>query len=628
MKNRIFAILVVILMCFSMITPVFAAQTDTQTTTEWTQSTIQGPTYDITYWHPVGYPKIAFANLSGSSNEANYYFLFYNDDITWVNFPGIYENGTGIAITKGFSGMGATSKQNALNNANNLLFGNYDRENLNVISKTSTDGTDLKWSNYTNISTYTIFTSEDLEKFESHYVDWYFSTYGFYPPLAGSTPTEDVGFMNGQYYAIFSQEAIGGDDIEDGNGRYRYQGYVDTVAPQDLKLTTMHEIDGEKRGLVYVVISSDTKGDLIGFGSLADEGIFDWLTGALTKVGLWLDIGDLQRNNYDLTQGYIFYNKNNNVNRYYFSTIQDACKFVLYGTAGAEPLYSEFGQTDYGYGYISCEFSNYDMNGHPAKTIPMEQYPMGRQEIILAQHDVKGEGRKFVYIDLNYYSRVSMVDPDYNLIINNEYMLPNYASYIQEKEDFNPKDKLLYKVDETYKIGRTTTFPLYYAGMEDDTGTWDIIYSTYSIFIVKEGQIIDGDEFPPVIENWTNEDGQHAIKNNISGEVYVDGNPNPYTDPDGDGIYHDKDGNEWNPNDGWTNEILDWQQTINKYQDNFEKLADLIEDFTGFINSSTEQVGEITDLLNAVMLSFPSIFRTLILFSFMALIFGRIIRRK
>lgn len=267
------------------------------------------------------------------------------------------------------------------------------------------------------------------------------------------------------------------------------------------------------------------------------------------------------------------------------------------------------------------------MTGYSKKVIPMEQYPMGRQTIVLAQHDVQGVGKKHVYIELNYYSRVSMLDSDMNLIINNEYMLPEYFVYVQENESFdNAKDKSIYTKTDTYNVSRTTTFPIFNSKTIDPTGTWDVIHSTYDYFQIKQGQILDGDEHPPVLQVGNDGKGNTIVYNTDTNVVYKNGETDPYIYNPDTGKYENSKGETVDLND-YTFATLEWQNTIKDYQDSFENLAELIEDFTGFINSSTEQVGEITGLLNAVMMSFPSIFRTLILMSFMALIFGRIIKR-
>lgn len=640
MKNRIMAILVIVLMCFSMITPVFAISTESG------MDKIDGKIYKISYWHPAEYTDPVIVRVSDTS-----WFLYYMspDDPFLLNTGGYSSSAkpciryafnsldklntqlfTGEMTHTGVTNFGGNGDLHGITNRFYMSKKEVSELSINDVIGASS----WQWETVITKAQYTVNGVSQYRSLETHYADWYYGINGFYPPLAGANTDENVEFMKGEYYAILSQEAMisSGAMNPDGSLNFAANGFVDTVVMKELPLKTTYEIDGVTKGLVYVLITTNKPtGDVIGSSSLSDQNIWQWLISAFSKVGMWLNMSDIERNNYEFIDGYMFYNSKGPINRYYFNTIQDACKFVLYGTAGAEPLYYEIEQTDYGYGYVDVEYNNYDMNMHPKKTIPMEQFPMGRQEIILKQHGAPEPGKEYVYIDLNYYSRVSMIDSEYNLIINNEYMLPKYYTATQKGSEFDARDKSNYKYDSTYEIPRTQTFKLYHQGLEDATGTWDVVYSTYSLFEVKQGQILDGDEHPPVIQIWKDKDGNIATQNTASGEVYIEGNPNPYTDPDGDGIYHDKDGNEWNPNDpdkGWTNEILDWQATIKDYQDSIENLAELIEDFTGFINSSTEQIGEITGLLNAVMLSIPSIFRTLILMSFMALIFGRIIQRK
>lgn len=632
MKNRIFAVLVIILMCFSMITPVFAATTTTYKGTElvWESTVYNGDVYQIKYFHPQGYDKVYIVNHSGSANIKNWNFIYYNDS---TKFGTKYQITGGSVIQATFSGRSYASPTFAQLEANtkSLLFNENDADyrTKNFALKTANDGETLNLIGGVPNPTGPLVIEVGTPEFENWYADWYYELNGFYPPLAGANTEDESKFMNGQYYAIFSQEAyVSGVATDENDQVISAYGYVDTVAPKrDIPLKTTYQIDDEYKGLLYVVVSSDTQGDLCGFEQFAMDGFIGTFVEIFTRFSLWTGIGDVERNNYNFIDGLIFYNNNNNVNRYYFTTIQDACKFVLYGTAGAEPVYEEIGQTDYGYGYISCEYNNYDMTGYSKKVIPMEQYPMGRQTIVLTQHDVQGVGKKYVYIELNYYSRVSMLDSDMNLIINNEYMLPEYFVYVQENELLdNATDKTLYTKTDVYDVSRTTTFPIYNSKTIDPKGTWDVVYSTYDYFQIKQGQILDGDEHPPVLQVGNDDKGNKVVYNTDTNVVYKNGETDPYIYNPDTGKYENSKGETVDLND-YTFATLEWQNTIKDYQDSFENLAELIEDFTGFINSSTEQVGEITGLLNAVMMSFPSIFRTLILMSFMALIFGRIIKR-
>lgn len=651
-KQRILAILIVFIICFSIISPITVHAVVNYTSTgtkmkpdEWRLGTFNGPTYKIEYYYPV-YNGVEFK-----------YFIFSNSvlpNVTYFTENTVFENnslnrvlqGEAITYSAQQAGWFAEDYNNRIKNVMTTAlfethsasgeFTHYINANGTTVC-TMMESSKVKEQHIAYLpkgNDYYVTTSSGLvstitaEESEAFYVDWYVNKYGFNPPLAEVTPDEEIGFMKGQYYAILSQESIL-DEIENGVGR-RGRGFVETVDEAYITADTTYTVDGERRGLLYVVISSDNKeGDLIGSGNFADEGFWNTIVGVLGKFGIWTNITDMQRNNYDLIlQTYLFHNPKSNLNRYYFSNLQDACKFVLYGTAGATPIYEEIGKTDYGYGYIACEYNNYEISGFPLKSVPMEQYPLGRQEIILAQHDVQGEGRKFVYVDLNYYSRVSMLDPDMNLIINNEYMQPEYLVYTQGAETLeNAHDKSLYTPDESYKIKRTTTFPIYNSKTTDPTGTWDVIYSTYDYFQIKNGQIIDGDEKPPVIQIGKDENGNTITLNTDTNEVYKNGETDPYKYDAEKDKYINSKGEEIDLDD-YTFATLEWQQTIKDYQDHVENLANLIEDFTGFINNSTEQVGEITGLLNAVLLSLPSIFRTLILMSFIALVCGRVIKRK
>ena len=642
MKNKILAIVLIIVVCFSIFTPmtVYAATTTTSASQiNWTKKTINGEKHKITYFHPVGLDKYYILQNNNSTKV-----IFYNDEVSTVNDD--YRYGVGefvifcIGKGVGWPGRGfdaqlaicrdllyndestwraSTSSSTASNIANSVVWHMTSEEEETLSLTQGAYEAQAYGEQHKDVNVNSSFLS-----MEDSYTEWYFNKHGIFPPLV-SNGDDEIEFMKGKYYAILYQESI--IDISGTN-----MGFVDTVEKTYLesKHTTIHD-DKEERGLVYVVISSDnTEGDILA-NNLVD-GPMDYFIRSIGTIKAWID-GQLNtnffdRNGYNLVDTYWFYTnkENDNLNRYYFNSLQDACKFVLYGTAGAEYLYKEIGKTHFGYGYLNCEFNNYDLKYFPKKEIPAEQYPLGRQEFILMQHDVVGEGRKFVYIESNYYSGVSMIDPNGDLIFNNDYTNAIYKEYIQGKEEFDPLDRTIYKINNTYEQGKTTTFKIYKEGMEDDTGTWAILHSTYNLYQIKQGQIIDFEEYTPTLQVWKDKDGNIATENTIANEVYVKGELDPYVKNE-DGEYYNSKGERWDK-ENYTNELLNWQQSLKDYQDNLELMAKLIEHFTIFINNSSEQVEELTDLLKAVMLSIPRVFKDIILISVIALVFTRAIKRK
>lgn len=621
MKNRILALFLILIIFVSMLPlNVFAVAS----TLDFTKQKGEAKGYKMEYYAPEGYTDV-FILKSDTS-----YTLYY------VQEGGQYKcnsNGYGKITTD----CARIFSIKTLDDLYDILFlGKYDSYSFDVVKAGgNVQGTinqmyvSMSLDSLASVNTQSQIDQairEDFTLFNDFYIEWYYEEFGFFPPLINDVET-DVEFMKGNYYAILSQETIirGGGTSFDGVPVYSNYGYVETVDDVSLETDIVTSVNGQKRGLTYVVISSERPtGDIIGT-SIANDGLINFVIGSIGKIGIWLDAGT-RRNNYDIVS-YMFYNNEENLNRYYFKSKQDACKFVLYGTAGAKYLYKEEGKTDYGYGYMNCEFNNYDLNGFPERKIPEENYPLGRQEIILTQHDVTGEGRKFIYIDMNYYARVSMLDSEYNLIINNKYTNAIYLEHIQEKTEIDPLDKTIYKVNSSMGVSKTTTFKLYHKELgENDKDTWIVLYSTYGIYQVKQGTIIDGEATSEqIVQVWKDKDGNLTVENTASGEAYKNGDTDAFKQNE-DGEWINSKGEKWDK-ENYTNEILDWQKQLKQYQNKIEQLADIIEDFTTFINSSTEQIGEITGFLNAVMLSFPSIFRTLILLSIMALVFGRAIKR-
>lgn len=621
MKNRIFAVLVVILMCFSMITPVFAATTTTLNP-EWTQTTMNGNVYQINYWHPKGYDKLIVQDVSGSYYFGNYSLLFYNDSTvfdTTKNDRMFITNGSAIKVNIEWSRMGSNTPEVVLDNIKSMLFGDDSANYRNLkwtLCQYSNEST--SWSGQTNLGPYEYDTTS--EALEEDYVTWYYEKYGMYPPLAGLGGDEEVEFMRYPNYLILQQplEITGGSMNEDGTLNFASEGFVETMDN-----VTLHS---DSSPYVYVVVSSKEPSTNLYACNLFDN----WLPALqllLTEKG--------NRNNYDWKDhtGYLLKEANKeDVVRYYFSSLTEASKFVLYGTAGAKYQYKD--ETYYGYGYSDCIYNNYEVNYFGVNPVPEFQYPLGQMKIVLRWHDADVYDREYIMIDCNYLPYGVLIGSDYKLRIHSKLDPKFYQAWKIDGENsdtFDPCDWSNYEKIDKYDENTITKFILYSPDLDEMyvSNSWDVIYSTHDIFsITKDGDTYSAGDISitPTIETFTHTDGTEWVKNNLSDEYFKNGSEKEFIKQE-DGNYVNEDGEVLNPND-LTAHRQGWLDSVLKHSTVFGNVANIIDQFTTILDYATEQTKPITALLGAVFNSFPTLIKQLIKFLIFAIILMRFIRRR
>lgn len=621
MKNRIMAILVVILMCFSMITPVFAATT-AKINPEWEQKVINGETYQISYWHPKGYDKLVIQDISGSYYTGDFALLFYNDstvfDTTKEDRMHI-ASGSAIRINIAWNRYSGSIKtpENIMANIKSMLFGDdsagYRELQYNLVTYSNET-----WTGYATMGAFEYDTT--AESFEEDYVTWYYEQYGMYPPLAGLGDDEDVEFMAYPNYLILQQplEITGGGLNEDFSVNFSKYGFVDTTDN-----VTLETADGT---YVYVVVSSKEQS-----ANLHNAGAFENLLPALQL--LLTEKGN--RNNYKWSehQGYLMKDVNNeDVTRYYFSSLTEASKFVLYGTAGAQYQYKD--ETSYGYGYTDCVYNNYEVNYFGINPVPEFQYPLGRMKIVLRWHNADVYDREYIMIDCNYFPYGVLIGSDYKLRIHDKLDPKFYQAWKVDEENtdtFDACDWSIYEQIDKYDENTLNKFQLYSPNLEEMyvSNSWDVIYSTHDIFsITKDGDNYSAGDISitPTIETFTHTDGTEWVKNNMTDQYFKNGSEKEYVRQE-DGTYMNEDGEVLNPND-LTAHRQGWLDAVREHSTAFGHVANIIDAFTTILDDATEQVKPITALLAAVFTDFPTIWKQIIKFTIFALILSRFIRRR
>lgn len=617
MKNRIMAILVVILMCFSMITPVFAA-TKTKTNPEWEEKITNGNVYQIQYWHPAGYDKMIIQYISGSSNTGTYSVLFYNDNTVFTDDTRMSIK-SGTALQYGFTWQSWGTKQDVvIKNIHSMLFGNDTGGYRKTWELITCSNESYLWCGYAQMGNFE-YDSTDAT-FEELYVSWYYEEYGMYPPLAGLGGNEDVEFMAYPNYLILQQplEITGGGINEDYTINFSQYGFVDTI--DDVTLETA---DGT---YVYVVVSSkEPSVNLHNAGAI--QNLLPALQLLLTEKG--------NRNNYKWSdhQGYLMKDVNNeDVTRYYFSSLTEASKFVLYGTAGAKYQYKD--ETSYGYGYTDCVYNNYEVNYFGVNPVPEFQYPLGRMKIVLRWHNADVYDREYIMIDCNYFPYGVLIGSDYKLRIHEKLDPKFYQAWKIDEENtdtFDACDWSIYEQIDKYDENTLNKFQLYSPNLEEMyvSNSWDVIYSTHDIFsIMKDGDTYSAGDISitPTIETFTHADGSEWIHNHLTDEYFRNGTEKEFIKQP-DGTYVNEDGEVLNPDD-LTAHRQGWLDSVREYSTAFGHVANIIDAFTTILNDATEQIKPITALFAAVFADFPTIWKQIVKFTIFALILSRFIRRR
>lgn len=635
------------------------AYTKENTSIEWEKTSYKGETYLIEYWHPKNHDKIYIYNQSGSSNVRNYYFIYANKDTKFVNDNKyIITNSSVIKTTaSGYSYM-SPKFETLSQNTNDLLFNPNDTAyRSNKFEKITANAEEnYQYIDY-NFNSAQLVVESGTKEFEILYTEWYYQTYNKYPPLVSEL--DEVEYMKGEYYIIAKQRIIKPSEWESMTGKKSnkigdygyYDGYVETC--KNAKLTS-------KDGMfVYVVISTEkSSGDLITFenGTLFDNVI------ANIKDLLFFMAGDSRlqkineviekegengefRNEYPLfstnTTRNFFYSDDETLNRYYFSTLEDATKFVLYGTAAAMYDYKEEGKTRYGYGYTDIIYNNYDIDGHPKKVVPNNLYPLKRINIILEWHEENVYERDYLWISIDYYPYAATLSTEKKLTISQNLNPKYYIAYKTEEneEGFAIRDFLLYQETDKYNSPSIQHFQIYHDELDKKyvSNSWNLkwcdvnlkmfkkTYDENGNIIISSGSIYE-DEW--VIEHMKGQDGKEYIYNSLTNE-YIEKNKeeNTFTDQDGDGIYENGLGETLDPST-LTGDLDKWYASLKQYMTALENTSAIIKDFTAIINNATMHMEELVRMLNAFYKNLPSIFRTLIIYVILAAIIMRVTRRN
>lgn len=648
MKKRILAItFILIVLCSMFPMQVFAGSTTLKSCSEveWVKSEINGNVYRMSYYHPKGLDKFYIF-------KSNYLFriVFYNDKETTISSDYSHATGHVIQFIIG-RGLPARTDEETLAICRDVLYNDESEWRKSTNTSDATKNKNPIIHDITNETEDSIVggyyspqnfgeqhkdlnIANDFLSMEECYAEWYFNENGTFPPFATTDDMEEIEYMIGNKYVILQQEVENtghggaGANREEGMYEHSIRGKVDTV--DDVLVNSQ---DGK---YVYVVISSNNdKGDITNW--TWDE--FWKVDGTFVDLALRFNIeGTGKRNGYDYKKhehGYIFWNKEENLNRYYFKSKADAAKFVLYGTAGAKYDHKEIGKTDYGYGYTDVCWNNYEIRYYGTNPVPAEQYPLERGRIILRWHEENVYEREYLMIDYNYFPLAIGVDTTQRLLIS-EKLKPTYKNTfcIDEvnSDTFNKTDLSQYKETSKYDGVAMQSFYIYTKELEEKyiSNSWDVIYTTHSIFRMKinpDGSFGYDLNEEPLIELLTDKTtGKDYTVNHSTKEMFAEDKEEPYIYDETTGKYEHKDGTEIDPNI-LTSGIKEWQDSLKDYVSTMQGAINIIDKFTDIIHYANTEIKPITSLLNDFLSGMPSPIKMSITFTVLAIILSRIIKR-
>lgn len=654
MKNKILALFLILIIFVSMIpTNVFAVATDLT----FVKQKIDEKEFSIHYFAPEEYPDV-FILKSDTS-----YTLYY------VQEEGQYKcnsNGYGKITTD----CARIFNIKTLDDLYDILFlGKYDSYSFDVVKAGgNVQGTinqmyvSLSLDSLASVNTQSHIDQairSDYTTFKDFYKEWYFKQNGFYP----QPDLEGSEYMQGKYYAILQQEIVktsSGADID--TGLKSGGGYVETC--DDVKIFSN---DG---AFIYVVISSETAtGE---FMEAFNFNFFDNLLQGLKNFFLSF-VGQNQnafiskayklmyadgeqgeeRNNYVFSEHHlsVFYNTKEYLNRYYFSNLEDASKFVLYGTAGAKPEHIETGKTHYGYGYNQLMYNNYDIDGYDTNPIPTNQYPLSKTYITLRFHDENISEREYIRINFNYFPFASCLGDD-NILRIHKKLKPEYftAYYVYNDKLTEKENKLAerefyrdfsnYEKTDKYDSSITQKFYIYCPELEKEfvSNSWEIVDAKHSTYKFKKTVDEDGNIIIGSGSLYEDDATIDIQKDSVTGETVIyDKQNNKYIITDTgeekiwneekQGYFDDITGEQYDPSN-LVSEMGEWRESLKKHLSSLENISNVIDSFTDIIDNASKQMEQLTSLFNAFFKNIPSPFRILITFVILSLIIMRITRRK
>ena len=648
MRNKILAIFLILIICVSMIPiNVYAASTQELALTK---HEIKTDGYTIHYFAPEGYSDVFILKDSDTKFHLYYLesggkYLCNSDGYGKVNAPfARIKNITSIEEIYKILFLGEyTTKSFQTYVANESYYtGDYTIHgtlNRMYVSPSLDSLGSVNVQDHIDEAQRT-----DYMTFAEFYSEWYFSVNGI-PP---QPDLEDSEYMQGQYYIITKQdiESKGGQGTHIDKGK---AGYVETcedatVYAKDTVFTyVVMSFERATADILSTSFTSDVFGDLL-----------DWWTGNADVAKMYEIInadGELgeERNGYiyEYHPYNMVYSEDEYLNRYYFSSLEDASKFVLYGTAGAMYDYKETGKTHYGYGYQDIIYNNFDIGGFPATEIPVDQYPLQKGQVLLQWHDENVAEREYLIINFDYFPFASVYTTEKKITISSRLNPEYYVAYKTEENEntFKIKDFSNYEKTEKYNYPKLQKFQIYHKDLEEMyiSNSWDIVWTSHSIYgfkatvdengnlIISSGSIYEDEA---IIQTKTDEDGNKIIYDSLNDVYRKEGEEDdPYIntgkDENGDGIneYENSKGDILDPST-LTDSMKDWRESLQHYQSTLKDAAELINDFTDIINNFKDEMAQLTKLINKFFSSIPTFFRTLITFLILAIVLMRILRRK
>lgn len=609
MYKKITAFAIIIILCFSMITPVFAASSITSTSTiEWTKSTIDGEVYQISYWHPTGMDKYY---IIGQGNQI--YVIYYNSENSSLSEVR-YGTGTFYAFGIGPKGgwPGRTEEEqlavcrDVLYNDESTWRTTTNTEERNEFMRIVTGENQAIIGGAYAIKTWgeqhiDLNLNPNLQNGEDAYVEWYIEKNGAEPPLKGSSDTT-MEYNCGRYYAIIRQKGQlnqNGKYVVDsiGNLEFDEQYIYSVICPSPTP-----NLDGETASLNFFELTPGTK-------------IWQTITGKFKPE----HNGKLQKDGYEST-GTIdnlkwYYAEINDMNqngawdRYYFTSLTEAVRFTK-SSSWAQPLFGEMGLQHYVYNVDKIHYNNFYINeDYPINEPNFEEYGMTRTKVFLKQHGV--ENPKYIYVEYDYAPYKSQLTKNWIFGI---YYRDNPIYYVGNSTatDFIPTDTSFYTETEEYYETKTQRFQIWYEGIEDESNTWDIIKSDWSLNV--------GTESTSRVETLEDEAGNKITINHQTGILY---------DEDGNEYYYNEETGEYINKDGEIFDLDNFKPVDKDFTD-----AEVIEDITGLfdrviqiINDTKHHTEGIVKFLGAIFTRLPSIFTTIIILALIALLIKRAVGR-
>lgn len=412
--------------------------------------------------------------------------------------------------------------------------------------------------------------------------DWYYAKYG--------EEYEDTGYkMVGDYYFIYKAPAYK-------KGSNVINPELDPKIPQD------------KDGWTYILMSSKTdNGGIINVvGSTLLQMLLTWeypieLDGLLPKYAL-------------------FNTDDDSTTAYYFSSLDKAISFTLYGSKVSEPEKTE--KATWAYNIAEIFYNNYWLGNDKwgVNPIPEHLYKHDNKQVEIELKQYNTEYRLKIVIE-NFQPYGVLISSTKKLQISTSQTVKFYEKYDGyewepldlENANFNP-----------YKL------QLYFKDMSDPIGSWLITKSSITIDGIQnsDGSItIDQENAPVVRYEKTDGSGDELILDKNSGMGFVNGE-HKYNYDEEIGQWVDKDTGEILNPDEWQSDYEDWLEKRDvDIQSSLKKFNTALKNLLDLFKRGKNETSELNKLLKNTFGKLPIVFSMILGMAILGIIIIRFIKR-